>query len=366
MLIRSFRQKAPRSVLITCALSLVLACKAGGVEEDHDDHLPGTPDAHEHEHEHEHEHGRPDGALVVDASMPAVDAAVARADAETADARVTPPPPPPPSEPDAAPPPPPPPPPPPGTSRIYDETILAREQEYSDADLDRVRQAYLFFGHQSVGNNILAGLDSLNNTEPRYEVRQQYVYDLNNLLRPYNGRPALGHRNIGENEKPDTKIRAFIDYMTGFEDPTKTGLGDKVSISMFKFCYVDFISGMDVDGLFDRYVQAMESLEARYTKTKFVYATAPLAYGDANDVARNAFNRKVRDYVRSNGKRLFDVASIEATMEDGSRCTFTSGGETLERLCVPYMAGERNPHLNTLGGGRVGKAMMIMFADLLR
>ena len=243
---------------------------------------------------------------------------------------------------------------------IYDEEMLGKAAQYTTADFDRVRQAYIFFGHQSVGTNILDGLTSLQASETRYAVTQRYLY---NDFRAYAGNPALGHRNIGTNTQPDSKITAFVQLMRSGES-AGNHLGGKVQIAFMKFCFVDIDANTNLAQLFEAYRSALEALEADYPQTQIVYTTVPLGLGTGIDVRRNAFNDLVRSHCRTQGKRLFDVAAVEATKGAGERCTFSSGGVTYDRLCQEYSAGD--PHLNATGGRRVAEVMMLMFADLLR
>ncbi|MCP4707587.1 MAG: hypothetical protein GY869_03095, partial [Planctomycetes bacterium] len=241
---------------------------------------------------------------------------------------------------------------------IYNEAILANEAHYSLADLDAVRESYIYFCHQSIGSNILNGLDSLGDDESKYEVTRNYVMGSGFSL--FRGNPAVGESQPGSNGNPESKITGFYEKMT-------TGtpvMGNNVQIAFHKFCYVDITSSTDVEAVFNSYKSNMEDLEDSYLDTIFVYTTVPLGLGHDNDVARNAYNTLVRDYCSDNGKPLFDIASVEATQEDGDRCTFESGGKTLDRLCQEYSSGD--PHLDSTGGRRIAKVMMLMFADLLR
>ncbi len=241
---------------------------------------------------------------------------------------------------------------------IYAEAILAADAQYSQADLDAVRASYIYFGHQSIGNNILDGLQSLGNDEPKYQMAVTYVYAPDFSV--YGGNPTLGHSQPGKNGDPASKITGFYSNMTS-GDPV---LGNNVQVAFHKFCYVDITNDTNAEAVFNNYKSNMENLENSYPSTIFVYTTVPLGLAGDNDVVRNAYNTLIRDYCTDNGKPLFDIASVEATQEDGDRCTFESGGKTLDRLCAEYSAGD--PHLNATGGRRVAKVMMLMFADLLK
>ncbi len=244
------------------------------------------------------------------------------------------------------------------TRYLYDESILDREHHYSQKDLDAVRAAHIYFCHHSIGTNIIDGLLALGQNEPKYKIRRTYIGTGD--FSTYRRLPALGDSQPGRNGDPASKVTGFYSNMTR----GRAVIGNNVQIAFHKFCYVDITSATDVKNVFDSYVSNMEALEKRYVKTIFVYTTVPLGTGSRNDPARNAYNALVRDYCRSNNKPLFDIASIETTKGAGERCSFTNGGREYDMLCAEYSAGD--PHLNSVGGRRVAKVMMLMFADLLK
>ena len=94
-------------------------------------------------------------------------------------------------------------------------------------DLAKVSRTKVFFGHQSVGMNVLDGVPG--------------VYAAHGMTAPPIGAgryPAgqdggfVGHAFIGENEKPLLKIQDFGAKM-------RSGIGEQVDVAMMKLCYVD-------------------------------------------------------------------------------------------------------------------------------
>ena len=122
----------------------------------------------------------------------------------------------------------------------------------------------LFLGHQSVGGNILEGISDLMHEHP--EIRLSIVEGTRSELFD---RPVLAHSTVGRNGDPLSKMRDFQRMMD-------QGLGGRVDLAFFKFCYLDFDSRSDVESIFSTYLEIMTGLQERYPGTRFLHATAPL------------------------------------------------------------------------------------------
>ena len=130
------------------------------------------------------------------------------------------------------------------------------------ADLERIAQRRIFFGHQSVGVNLLDGIKQLSATTG-VPVR---IVEVTSASAVQPG--TFGHAFVAENENPLRKLKSF-DQAMGVH---RTGL----DIALVKFCFVDFNSETDVKGLFARYRITLDTLQARNPGTTFVHVTAPL------------------------------------------------------------------------------------------
>ncbi len=128
----------------------------------------------------------------------------------------------------------------------------------------RLNHKIIFFGHQSVGRNILRGLQDLQAGHPSVNLRIVETKD----ARQIEG-PALAHGSVGRNHDPESKIAEFRSLLEG-------GLGEKVDIAFFKFCYVDIEKTSDPDALLAAYAQAMDGLKTRFPRVTFVHVTVPL------------------------------------------------------------------------------------------
>jgi hypothetical protein len=117
-------------------------------------------------------------------------------------------------------------------------------------------RAKIFFGRQSVGYNIIQGITDIADQHDQIEL---------NIVET----PILAHARIGRNTDPNSKIESFKNIVSA-------GLGHRVDIAFFKFCYVDIMRDSDPQKIFDAYAAAIEDLKHRYSATKFLHVTVPL------------------------------------------------------------------------------------------
>jgi hypothetical protein len=137
----------------------------------------------------------------------------------------------------------------------------------STESLARLANSRIFFGHMSVGQNIIEGIEDLLAQHPTLKLNIVQT-DAPDLSSP----GFLAHGPVGENWKPLEKIDDFDKKISG-------GLGEKTDIAFFKFCYIDMMAenteDQDVDKVFSRYQQTMAKLKTQYPNTRFVHFTAP-------------------------------------------------------------------------------------------
>jgi hypothetical protein len=218
-------------------------------------------------------------------------------------------------------------------------------------DLATVSRTKVFFGHMSVGMNVLNGVAGVyaahGMTAPPIEQ---------GAIEPDTAAGFLGHAFIGENEKPVLKIQDF-------DARIRSGIGQQVDVAMMKLCYVDVMDATDVSALFATYSETIAALERDFPKMTFVHVTVPLMteqrqlsklksrltgrsrYGPSENVARERLNVLIRrEYA---GGHLFDLAATESTAPDGRRATGTYRGQQYYRLYDGYASD--NGHLNGEG-----------------
>ncbi len=218
----------------------------------------------------------------------------------------------------------------------------------------------IYFGHQSVGYNIIDGIKVIMKGNPAIRLNIRETADASAFN---NG--VLAHSPNGENVKPKSKVDAFVKTMD-------SGLAKQVDIAFFKFCYVDFNKDTDVTDVFRYYVLAMDAIKKKYPKVTFLHMTVPLTTEgellgirtrvkeqvkmimgretelrqsiDAN-IKRNEFNNLLRKKYGSS--YLIDLEQFESTNTDGTLYTSAKGG-VKHSVMVPAYTYDGG-HLNDLG-----------------
>lgn len=234
--------------------------------------------------------------------------------------------------------------------------------------LERLGQLRIFFGHQSVGDDILEGVRDLAKGVAPPPVAVAELAPGGALARG-----VITHARIGRNEDPVSKVEHFERLLT-------EGVGASADVALFKLCYVDFNASTDTAALFARYQAAHEALRAKFPHIRWVHVTAPLTvvqrgvkgwlkerlgrtpFGAAENARRHEYNERLR---RAYGARepLFDLAQLEATRPDGSLETYPLPGGGQAPALVPAYARD-GEHLNEDGRRRVALALVELLAAL--
>jgi len=230
----------------------------------------------------------------------------------------------------------------------------------------------IFFGHQSVGYNIIDGISDVLNERDYIkldvlESRKCAVFD----------RPVFAHSQVGRNTDPLSKIESFVNIMD-------SGAGEKVDMAFFKFCYVDIMRDSNPQKIFDAYTAAIEDLKERYPQIRFIHVTVPLCStpkglkknlkqsaklligrpGVLDDnTMRERYNRLLRNAF-SKAEPVFDLAMIETVNSDGFRCYVDKGTGKIDFMASEYT--EDGGHLNAEGRKRVAGQLLIILAELAR
>jgi hypothetical protein len=222
----------------------------------------------------------------------------------------------------------------------------------------------IYFGHKSVGTEILAGLADIRRQMPQIELHTASG-DPGSLQ----GKPGLADSSIGANFDPASKIRDFAAKLEA------AGPG-AVDIALMKFCYVDIDRNTAVTDVFTQYRNTLSALQQKFPGTTFVHCTVPLtsrhnslkAYAKrilrraqdsaADNRAREDFNALIR--AEYSGKQpLLDIAAVESTLPDGTKTTY--GGLPSLAACYTYDGG----HLNETGRMAVAAEFLRVLAGLV-
>ena len=197
----------------------------------------------------------------------------------------------------------------------------------------------VFFGHQSVGGNVMQGIDRLYQQHGLGRLRPVGLENGSAAGLPRTG-AVFAHANVGRNVYPLEKLADFEKYI-------RSGVGSQIDVAVFKFCYVDIRGNSGngyrtIEALFDAYASTMAALERDYPNVTFIYATVPVESAEivgeralAANASRARYNQLVRERYSSTG-RLWDLAKAESTAPDGSRVTSSYGGQRHDALYAGY------------------------------
>jgi hypothetical protein len=230
-----------------------------------------------------------------------------------------------------------------------------------------VRDARIFFSHQSVGANIIDGLTSVSRTVTP-QIR---------ILETSSDVPETGsffaHAKLGKNGDPKGKTDAFVAALEG-------PLRNRVDVAFQKYCFVDFYADSNLGDVFEHYRVAMERLHREFPSLTIVHVTTPLMIVQTgprawvkrmigrvpdnyeDNVAREKYNDLLRNHYKGR-EPIFDLAAIETSRADGSRPSVTFRGDTVYALLPQYSSD--GAHLNELGQARVAKALVSFLGDVV-
>jgi len=225
----------------------------------------------------------------------------------------------------------------------------------------------VFFGHQSVGMNIMDGIRDIAATK---NVANLSIVEARSADKMQS--PGLYHAYVGQNTDPLSKVRDF-------ESILRSGVADAVDVAFLKFCYVDFDETTDVAAIFAAYRDTMNKLKADYPKLKMVHFSAPLtaketgikatvkqligrkSWSDTSNTVRQVFNQFMR--AEYEGKEpFFDIAMVEASDASGMARLSGAGASTFYLLRPEYT--NDGGHLNDEGRRRAASWLAAVLAAI--
>jgi hypothetical protein len=227
----------------------------------------------------------------------------------------------------------------------------------------------IFFGHQSVGYNII---DGMINILDEYNNIKLNIVETDKAAK-FDG-PIFAHSRVGRNTDPASKITSFINIMD-------SGVGNKVDIAFFKFCYVDIMLDSDPQKIFGIYSAAIDDLKERYPRIRFMHVTVPLCSAPVraerkikenikllfgipglleDNVNRNLYNRLLNETF-SETEPVFDLAWLESVNPDGFRSYVNKGSEKVFFLSPQYT--NDGGHLKQECRKRIAEQLLIILAE---
>lgn len=231
------------------------------------------------------------------------------------------------------------------------------------AEIERISRWRIYFGHQSVGDNLLEGIEDISRSAG-VAVNIASASTASGV-----GPATLGHVRVPENGKPLQKLEAF-----------ERAMGTQpagIDVALVKFCYVDFRPETDAKALFARYRATLADLQTKHPGTTFVHVTVPLTVvkGGPKEFLRGLIGRppwatlanfKREEYnallrqVYGGREPVFDLARVESTAPDGSAVTIAWQGRSAPALAPAYT--EDGGHLNAAGRLRAARELISVLA----
>jgi lysophospholipase L1-like esterase len=235
------------------------------------------------------------------------------------------------------------------------------------AQLEQLGQHRVFFAHQSVGGNLIEGLQVL----ARENAVSLQVRDV--ARDPSVPNQTFGHVFVGENGKPLAKLDEYRDRLLKQRSAPP-------ELAMVKLCFLDFTASTDPQAVFARYQSDLATLRAQLPTTRFVHVTTPLTtietgpkawlkrllgrapWGVVENQKREQYNQLMRS-AYAGREPLFDLATLESTAEDGSK-TLTTWGDTRTPAMTPAYTDDGN-HLGPHGERVAARSLAGVLAQAL-
>jgi hypothetical protein len=237
------------------------------------------------------------------------------------------------------------------------------------SDLAQAGALRVFFGHQSVGANVVEGLGELRSMAGDTAL---HVIDASGEAPPH---AFFAQAKLGKNGDPFGKLAAF-------RHTVDSVLPGRLDAALLKICFVDLGrgTGNDPDSLFTAYRRTMLDLETANPGLVLIPVTSPLTVPDykargrldmvkgalgrwlgrPDDNSRRAeFNGRLREAFRD--RSIFDLAAIESTRPDGTRVRYGKGG-AVEALAEEYSLD--GAHLNALGRKVAARELLRVLARI--
>jgi len=224
----------------------------------------------------------------------------------------------------------------------------------------------IFFGHQSVGRDMMHGVARVLDAHPEIPLRVVSADGPEDV-----GGTAFIDARIGRNRAPESKSAAFLEWVRA--------IGDRPgALAMYKFCYVDVNADTDPARLFADYQATIEEARRRHPGLLILHMTLPLHTADEGmgerirtvlgfptqtrlNAIRNRYNELL---LQTYGGRdpVFDLALLESTRSDGSRAFTRYRGENVYMLAPEWTYD--GGHLNDSAKYRVAERLLVFLAQV--
>ncbi|MDR3598829.1 hypothetical protein [Clostridium sp.] len=230
-----------------------------------------------------------------------------------------------------------------------------------------ISQAHIFFGHQSVGGNIVSGLKKIYSESNQNDSVVEELNDNSRLEGKY-----FVHTNIGNNGEPDSKFREFENIVNKLS-------GKKLEIAMMKLCFVDINKNTKLEDVFNSYASMVDSTQKKYPNLTIVHFTVPLKSQpsfinkikaiiknrDIDDPQDNIARNRYNDLILSkySNQFVFDLAKVESTYPDNTREFIIINGKPVYTLIKEYT--DDGGHLNKMGQQIIAENLIAKLAQVI-
>lgn len=231
--------------------------------------------------------------------------------------------------------------------------------------IEQVAGLKIYFGHQSVGNNILSGIEQWEK-ETGVSLEKVESKDFLSVAET-----SLVHFRVGSNSDPRSKIDDFVSLVGQIPQ-------EGSPVAFFKLCYVDITGNTDIDPLYEYYKERMIYLKENYPNIRFIVSTVPLMgiqrdikaivkkilgrqpTGVLGNIKRNEFNeRLIKDF--DGILPVFDLGGIESTRPDGTIETYSYKGNDYACMYKDYTYDYG--HLTDLGAKTLSYNLLAFLAE---
>lgn len=198
-----------------------------------------------------------------------------------------------------------------------------------------ISERTVYFGHQSVGSSVCAGVQGLAN-DYALPLRLVQTREPETVTGP-----AFVHFLAGQHRDYASKNAAVLRLL---ESESRA----RNPVVLLKYCYGDITYPGEYNLLFDAYRDTVEAIQFEHPDVTLVHATIPLTTVENGfkartkvylgrrsrhdaAIARHRYNELVRAEFGLS-EPMFDVARIQSTEPDGTVAGFTVGGSMIETL----------------------------------
>jgi hypothetical protein len=247
-------------------------------------------------------------------------------------------------------------------NKVSFKTLL----EVPAAKWEKLSSKKIYFGHQSVGFNILDGIKDIMKGNPQIKLA---IIESTDFETHNSG--ALFHSRVGRNRDPKSK-------MVDFEKILTSDKSDRIDMAFLKLCYVDIAGNSNPEEIIVDYKDTINNIRKKNMKTKIIHFTSPLTtiqsgikafikkiigkplHGVLGNQNRFKYNQLLLSAF-SETEPVFDLSEFESTRPDGSKAAFNHDGQDYFTLAQDYT--NDGKHLNEYGRKIIAEKLLLFLVN---